>query len=187
MEIVVASSNNGAVENVTTEIPGAEGIGTRWVAAAERVDYFTSTARLVHGEGACAMVAARPGNVANRRAFADSFWWGEPGRKDGCMADLLDRLGEQPGDRHAAKKSFLAAREKVKKLSAERMDVAVAFTRAPVLRQHAAGVIAVIASADAEVVSLQGALADAERRLRVAEQRHQDAAGVRDDRRWRTR
>src|SRR5208282_5869555 len=29
-EIVVASSNNGAVENVTAEIPGPKGIGSQW-------------------------------------------------------------------------------------------------------------------------------------------------------------
>ena len=97
-EIVVASSNNGAVENVTTEIPGPGGIGSLWRQSADGVDYFTSTARLVHGEGAWAMVAARLGKMKHRRAFTKSFWWGSPGRKDGCMVDHLERLQDGPSD-----------------------------------------------------------------------------------------
>lgn len=46
MEIVVASSNNGAVENVTTQIPGAEGIGGQWRAAAEQVAVTRARRRL---------------------------------------------------------------------------------------------------------------------------------------------
>jgi AAA domain len=37
-EIVVASSNNGAVENVSTEIPGPKGIDGQWRAAAAVVN-----------------------------------------------------------------------------------------------------------------------------------------------------
>lgn len=51
-EIVVASSNNAAVENVTSEIPGPGGVADEWREAAAEVDYFTSTAREVTGEGA---------------------------------------------------------------------------------------------------------------------------------------
>ena len=72
--------------------PRPQGIGAQWLEAAVRVDYFTVTARLVHGDGAWAMVAARLGNAANRRAFTETFWWGTPGRQDGCMVDLLGRL-----------------------------------------------------------------------------------------------
>lgn len=185
MEIVVASSNNGAVENVTTEIPGAQGIGKQWLAAAERVDYFASTARLVHGEGAWAMAAARLGNATNRRTFADSFWWGTPNRKDsrkdGCMVDLLDRLGQQPQNWRAARKSFLAAREKVRILSAERMEVAAALTRVPVLRQDAARASTAVAAADAALGSLQESLREAKSGLSVAAQRHQQATRLWDD------
>ena len=56
-EIVVASANNGAVENVTTEIPGPDGIGTEWRDSAAGVGYFPATAQLTCGDGAWAMVS----------------------------------------------------------------------------------------------------------------------------------
>lgn len=68
-EIVVASANNSAVENVTTEIPGPKGIGSQWRHRADGLDYFASTAELTCGKGAWGLVAARLGNAANRRAF----------------------------------------------------------------------------------------------------------------------
>lgn len=57
-EAVVASSNNGAVENVSKEIPGPKGIDGQWRDAAAAVNYFSQTA----GHDAWAMVAARLGN-----------------------------------------------------------------------------------------------------------------------------
>ena len=50
-EIVVASANNSAVENVTNEIPGPEGIGSQWRDQADALDYFASTAALTCGQG----------------------------------------------------------------------------------------------------------------------------------------
>src|ERR1700761_7366389 len=140
LEIVVASSNNGAVENVTAEIPGSEGIGAQWREAAARLDYFTATARLVHGDGAWAMIAARLGNAANRRAFTEIFWWGAPGRQDGCMVDLLGRLADRSVRWDAARDEFLAAKEKVELLAAERTKTAMALSRLPALRRDAATV-----------------------------------------------
>jgi hypothetical protein len=90
-EMVVTSANNGAVENVTTEIPGPKGIGTQWRRAATELDYFTSTAELVHGEGAWAMIAAKLGNRKNRSAFVQSFWWGTPKGEKGASGRSLGR------------------------------------------------------------------------------------------------
>ena len=80
-EIVVASSNNGAVENVSTEIPGPKGIDGQWRDAAAAVDYFSQVA----GHDAWAMVAARLGNRANRAAFARDFWF----NSDSSMQNVL--------------------------------------------------------------------------------------------------
>ncbi len=80
-EIVVASSNNAAVENVTSEIPGPGGVADEWREAAAEVDYFTATAQELTGEGAWALMAAVLGNSGNRGAFVTSFWFG--GRRRG--------------------------------------------------------------------------------------------------------
>src|SRR5690242_8351201 len=91
-EMVVASANNSAVENVTTEIPGPEGIGSQWRDQADALDYFASTAELTCGEGAWGLIAARLGNAANRRAFSQGFWWGSSQRGDNTAAGMKDVL-----------------------------------------------------------------------------------------------
>jgi hypothetical protein len=172
LEIVVASSNNGAVENVTAEIPGPEGIGAQWREAAARLDYFTATARLVHGDGAWAMIAARLGNAANRRAFTEKFWWGAPGRQDGCMVDLLGRLAgrseDQPATWNTARDEFLRTREKVTTLTAERAKAAEALLRLPGLRQDASIAYDSITAAEDRAHTLAGQRVAAERSLRAA-------------------
>lgn len=110
-EIVVASSNNGAVENVTTEIPGLDAIDERWVGA---VDYFRELATVVLNADdperpvdervpAWALVAGKLGNMRNRTTFANALWFtrSEP-RKDGFvepprLQELLSTaIGETP-------------------------------------------------------------------------------------------
>lgn len=93
-EVVVASSNNGAVENVTTEIPGLDAIDERW---ADAIDYFRDLATVVLNADdpdrpvaewmpAWALVAGKLGNKSNRTAFANALWFprSEP-RKDGFV------------------------------------------------------------------------------------------------------
>jgi len=72
--IVVASSNNGAVENVSLELPGA-------AAVPQRVphSYFPDIASKVIGKPAWGLLAAALGNKANRGEFLRRFWWGEGG------------------------------------------------------------------------------------------------------------
>lgn len=80
-EIVVASSNNKAVENISREIPAAD-------AVAEDFDpplrYFASIADCVAANGrdeeivggdSWGLAAAVLGNKANRSAFTRAFWW----------------------------------------------------------------------------------------------------------------
>ena len=172
----MASANNGAVENVTAQVPGPGGIGDQWRAAAARLDYFTATARLVHGDGAWAMVAARLGNAANRRAFTEKFWWGAPGRQDGRMVDLLARAAGQPDNWAAAREQFLAAAERVKVLAAERTEVAQAQARLPGLRKDAAAAYESITGAEDTLRALAAQRVTAERTLRAACHRHQAAA-----------
>lgn len=93
-EMVVASANNAAVENVTTEIPAQSAISTPWRGSA---DYFGAIATEVllatetGGTGdseetptAWGLVAARLGNKRNRSTFRSAFWFDplDPKTKD---------------------------------------------------------------------------------------------------------
>ncbi|WP_431910706.1 AAA domain-containing protein [Micromonospora carbonacea] len=88
-EMVLASTNNGAVQNVTDEIPAADAIDDSWRERAAVVDYFPDIATaLLAGQPAAeqpqvvrrgwALVAARLGNKANRSRFVDTFWYHSP-------------------------------------------------------------------------------------------------------------
>lgn len=78
-EIVVASSNNKAVENVSREIPSSSAIANN---SNPPLRYFQSVSDAVAAndgqivEGATwGLAAAVLGNASNRAAFAKSFWW----------------------------------------------------------------------------------------------------------------
>ncbi|MER5782725.1 ATP-binding protein [Streptomyces mobaraensis] len=79
-EMVIASSNNGAVENVTLEVPGARAIGDAWKS---RADYLSGPAGLLLGDDAWGAVAACLGRRSNRSLFVERFWWGEPAKESG--------------------------------------------------------------------------------------------------------
>ncbi len=95
-EIVVASSNNGAVQNVTDEIPAADAIGQCWQEEAAALDYFSGIASALlapQPEGprshsgtappaGWAAVAARLGNKSNCGRFLSSFWYHTPDRRN---------------------------------------------------------------------------------------------------------
>ncbi|QNI35788.1 DEAD/DEAH box helicase [Edaphobacter albus] len=89
-EMLVASSNNKAVENVSKELP-AEGAVSY---SRDQLSYFKSISDLVHGprkqeqeeaqEGITpepvktwGLIAAVLGNKGNRSAFWKAFWWNE--------------------------------------------------------------------------------------------------------------
>lgn len=103
-ELVVASSNNGAVENVTLEIPSSETVDAPWRERAEAIDYFPALAGRAMNAGragrgspgaadqqAWALIAARLGNSRNRKDFVNAVWWTE--RRD----DDDDRPPPPPG------------------------------------------------------------------------------------------
>jgi hypothetical protein len=82
-EIVVASSNNRAVENVTLEIPAKRAIGREF----SKIDYFADFATRLLSEDdsdgkeqpaeAWGLIAARLGNKKNRRKFINRFWFAD--------------------------------------------------------------------------------------------------------------
>ncbi len=81
-EMVVASSINGAVENVTLEIPAMDTIDE---SVRARLDYYREVASSLAGPGrdregvaAWGLIAAVLGNARNRRRFASGAWFREP-------------------------------------------------------------------------------------------------------------
>ncbi len=86
--IVVGSTNNAAVENISLELPVRAKALDESAWQKDGLDYFGHTANFVLGtpadapqeERAWGLMAARLGNAGNRRAFASNFWsnpdWG---------------------------------------------------------------------------------------------------------------
>ncbi|MEV7416540.1 ATP-binding protein [Streptomyces sp. NPDC089919] len=117
-EIVVSSSNNGAVENITAELPGIDALGRHWRAGGDHLsDHFSDLASALLGGEAWGLVAAVLGNKANRKEFGDRFWWGRLPKKEtdartaaglpplrGMQAVLSDWIPPKPppGGRHPA-------------------------------------------------------------------------------------
>lgn len=87
-EMLVASSNNKAVENVSGELPAmgaiAEDSGMR---------YFEPIAKGLVGQASWGLIAAVLGNSGNRRAFRDGFWWD---KDNGLYAYLKAVDGREP-------------------------------------------------------------------------------------------
>ncbi|MBA1200344.1 DNA helicase [Pseudomonas capeferrum] len=79
-EMVVASSNNGAVENVTLELPQRDKIDESWIA---EIDYFSELGELTTGKPAWGMISAALGSKAKRTQFVNRFFYGEtPSKPD---------------------------------------------------------------------------------------------------------
>lgn len=94
--VVVASSNNAAVENVSLELPVRAKALDPSVWSDSGLDLFGHTASAVlgvpeeapAGERAWGLMAARLGNAGNRRTFFAKFWWDD----DWGLNDWLDRV-----------------------------------------------------------------------------------------------
>src|SRR5690606_24768598 len=88
-EMVVASSNNGAVENISFEMPAADAIdGERF-----EIDYFTDIATALLNVDAAgdaeparawALTAARLGRKSYRSRFTSTLWFDGKGHGAGC-------------------------------------------------------------------------------------------------------
>lgn len=87
--IVVASSNNAAVRNVSAEMPLAKELNPDL-----DVSYFPGTADLVHdSQGACwGLIAAVLGNKANRTNFVEKAWWDKDWGLEIYFRKLVGRL-----------------------------------------------------------------------------------------------
>lgn len=70
-EIIVASSNNKAVENVSAELPGMEAIAKD----AAGLRYFKTVSDALLQRDTWGTIAAVLGNAKNRSDFRQTFWW----------------------------------------------------------------------------------------------------------------
>ena len=118
--IVVASSNNGAVENITEEIPGKKTVAQDWFN--EYGGYFASLAEKVHGKPekpAWGMIAAKLGNSQNRRDFLNSFWK-KKGDEDSEIKNLDEILSKTTFKIEKWNKAIEKFKESLKEESVER-------------------------------------------------------------------
>ncbi|MDO4242895.1 MAG: AAA domain-containing protein [Actinomyces sp.] len=139
-EMVVASANNAAVENITLEVPARDAIAERW---RQKVDYFADIASATlavsqveddgNEEGASpaawGLVAARLGNRGNRDAFRRRFWFDYDDRSTGARScGMQTRLKQwkdgvvRPANWVEACADFWRAHKRVDTLIALRAD-----------------------------------------------------------------
>ncbi|GHE11433.1 DEAD/DEAH box helicase [Streptomyces alanosinicus] len=185
-EMVVASANNGAVENISTEIPARTALGDRW---RDDADYFAEQAtRLLKGAPAWGAVAARLGNKKNRMEFINRFWHGKykitdagappppngrpPRSRDAWVdseqgiAHLLREWTRQPhsGIWREAKERFSQALARVERLQTERAAAAAALER--------------LSAAGADVQAAKQAITDGEIHVQHAQGQAMGAAAA---------
>ncbi len=76
-EIVIASSNNTAVENISKEIPRLAEVDKNY-----GLEYFSEIATYVNNEECWGIGSAVLGNKSNRSAFFDKFWSKQPSKNN---------------------------------------------------------------------------------------------------------
>lgn len=99
-EIVVASSNNKAVENVSAELPGISSIAED----ASQLRYFQTVSDSVHQRETWGLVAAVLGNAQNRSNFKQRFWWDDD---TGLSSYLRAVAGSLPMDEDAERPTIV--------------------------------------------------------------------------------
>ncbi|MCA1568653.1 MAG: hypothetical protein LC803_24005, partial [Acidobacteria bacterium] len=159
-EIVVASSNNGAVQNVTDEIPAGKAIGETY---RKDASYFARVASYVisvrKGElPPWGMVAAVLGKSANRSEFVQKFWFDVPTVNDPDRFSFRHHLREvttTQADWEEERGAFLRAGNRVRQLVEEREAIARALDERDELAK-------LVAQAQRELNEAQGEVVTAE-------------------------
>ena len=159
-EVVIASANNGAVENVSLEIPKLEAIDESWRDEATSLDYFQELATVLLSDEenerqAWAMLAARLGNKKNCSEFATIFYWlkEKTGGPSG-MRETLDRVAAaEPWPE--AKARFKKALKNSQEAQQYRQRVYDAHQTLAVIPNELDELSAALASTDSEVAAAE--------------------------------
>jgi len=131
-EIVVASSNNGAVENITMEIPSLKSVDEKWL---NEINYFSDIGSGLIDDNAWGSGAACLGNSSNKSKFISKFWNGSKDKNniqlDG-FATYFQKIINNNDDNSIekklkawknAKQEFLEAVQKVEQLKKEKISI----------------------------------------------------------------
>lgn len=102
-EIVVASSNNGAVENVTLELPQRDKIDKSWLPEAE---HFADLGELITGKPAWGLVSGALGSKARRKTFVDRYFYGQGPSSGQDRVDNNEEADHETDDENVAKALF---------------------------------------------------------------------------------
>lgn len=102
-EIVVASSNNGAVENVTLELPQRDKIDESWLPEAE---HFADLGELITGKPAWGLISGALGSKARRKAFVDRYFYGQSPSASQDKVDNNEEASDEIDDENVAKTLF---------------------------------------------------------------------------------
>lgn len=193
--IVVASSNNAAVENVSLELPVRKKALDASVWKDAGLSYFAHTANHVLGltpeteeaDQAWGLMAARLGSAKNRQAFFKRFWhdkdWGLNEWLDRAWSPRQRRFDHQEPSRlctldppptpHEAKAQWQKARAEFRdaldmcqRLRAELVAVARSQDRRRTLESERLGRIEKVAALEAEQIDAGRAVVIAEERCR---------------------
>lgn len=93
--IVVASANNGAVENISLELPGEKAVPE---SVLKQSDYFADLVSELIGKPGWGLLAARLGNKENREGFLNVFWWRKPEEKEEDVTSRPVTFSPQRGE-----------------------------------------------------------------------------------------
>lgn len=166
-EIVVASSNNGAVENVVLEIPVADAVDPSY---RDEDIYFADFARRLLDEPAWALVATRLGNKSNRNSFVNQFWYGgishttAESRDNGGFQEYLKDRQNRTFDWTAAVKQFKQVLEQEEQQRDTRSKVRQVTLEIEPLRSQCAALAAKLTelATDADMVAREMASAESD-------------------------
>lgn len=172
-EMVVASANNTAVENITVEIPSRGAIDEAWHT---RADYFADIATAVLGQntdpedpraGAWGLVAARLGRKKFRSEFRSKFWFDKLSGHDTAADDpavlgMQKRLSRWAGKEvphrswKQAREAFRTAEKRVDELIEERRLAASRLADLPRLTERVGLAAAEIDETTSALTQLKG-------------------------------
>lgn len=199
--MVVASSNNKAVESVSAELPGLRAIADD----APELRYLKTLSNALHQSETWELVAAVLGNMQNRSRFKQIFWWNDDNGLNSylCAAagsvrevEIHDREtwyverqtphiveAEQPPSTReealdrwkSARKGFLSALDKSRQLQTRLESLRTELARLPALAQAEASVEAKRQAAGEKVQRLKGVAATAQQTEADASRQFQNA------------